>query len=240
MLKTVLGSAAIAALCLTPAFAADMAVKAPPTILATAADWAGFYIGGHVGYLWDRIGSTFDAAPALAVPAVNSNTGVAGLQAGIQGQWSQFVLGLEGGFTDPFSHTINQTPAPALGAFTHGATMDTAIVWGGARAGIAINNNVLPYITGGYASAKFRWLDMTTAGAFESTGTSTNSGPYIGGGVDWAVKRNWILGLEYRHYSFGTKDAPVITGPAGDAKTNQPRLDSVLLRLSYLFGFAGK
>ena len=29
-------------------------------------------------------------------------------------------------------------------------------------------------------------------------------GWYVGGGFDWAINTNWILGAEYRHYDFGS------------------------------------
>ena len=46
--------AAIAALVGMPAFAADMAVKAPPSPPpAPVYQWAGFYIGGNVGGTWN-------------------------------------------------------------------------------------------------------------------------------------------------------------------------------------------
>jgi outer membrane immunogenic protein len=49
---------AIAALGLigTPAFAADMAVKAPPPVVAPAPvfSWTGFYIGGNAGGAWSH------------------------------------------------------------------------------------------------------------------------------------------------------------------------------------------
>jgi outer membrane immunogenic protein len=40
----------------TPAFAADMAVKAPRPQPAPAPvySWTGFYVGGNVGYAWSR------------------------------------------------------------------------------------------------------------------------------------------------------------------------------------------
>ena len=44
--------AVIAALIGTPALAADMAVKAPPPVSASAYSWTGFYVGGNVGYGW--------------------------------------------------------------------------------------------------------------------------------------------------------------------------------------------
>jgi outer membrane immunogenic protein len=50
---------AIAAIALigTPAFAADMAVKAPPPAPAPVYSWTGWYVGGNVGYSWGRANS---------------------------------------------------------------------------------------------------------------------------------------------------------------------------------------
>jgi outer membrane immunogenic protein len=44
----------VAALIGTPAFAADMAVKAPPPAPAPVYNWTGFYVGGNVGYSWGK------------------------------------------------------------------------------------------------------------------------------------------------------------------------------------------
>ncbi len=38
----------------TPAFAADMAVKAPPPAPAPVYSWTGWYIGGNVGGTWSN------------------------------------------------------------------------------------------------------------------------------------------------------------------------------------------
>src|SRR2546430_9622842 len=57
MKRILIGIAAIASLLSTSAFAADMAprmyTKAPAPIVE-AYNWTGFYIGGNVGYSWDR------------------------------------------------------------------------------------------------------------------------------------------------------------------------------------------
>jgi len=46
--------AAVAALIGAPAFAADMAVKAPPPAPAPVYSWTGWYVGLNAGYTWNR------------------------------------------------------------------------------------------------------------------------------------------------------------------------------------------
>ena len=48
--------AAAAAILSVPAYAADMAVKAPMMAPAPAFDWSGFYFGGDAGWQGSRIG----------------------------------------------------------------------------------------------------------------------------------------------------------------------------------------
>jgi outer membrane immunogenic protein len=63
---------AIAAIALigTPAFAADMPLKAPPPAPAPVYNWTGFYVGGNVGYSWGKADTDFSADPIIIdVPA---------------------------------------------------------------------------------------------------------------------------------------------------------------------------
>ena len=55
MKKLLVACIAAAAFYGVPAFAADMAVKAPPPPVATPAySWTGFYVGGNAGYGWNN------------------------------------------------------------------------------------------------------------------------------------------------------------------------------------------
>lgn len=49
-------AAALTVVCAQVASAADMPVKAPRPVAAPPPvyNWTGFYVGGHVGYLWGR------------------------------------------------------------------------------------------------------------------------------------------------------------------------------------------
>ena len=51
-MKKLANIVAIAGLVGTPAFAADLPVKAPPPPPAPIYSWTGFYVGGNVGYSW--------------------------------------------------------------------------------------------------------------------------------------------------------------------------------------------
>src|SRR6188508_1076986 len=93
-LEHVLAGAAVGALTLgTPAFAADIPLKAP--YLRPAFDWSGFYIGGHTGY--GRGSSRAVLTDPLLAASSGSFGGVIG---GVQGGYnvrlsSGLLLGVE-------------------------------------------------------------------------------------------------------------------------------------------------
>jgi opacity protein-like surface antigen len=46
------------------AVAADLVVKAPPPPPAPVYSWTGFYVGGNVGYSWERLAATSTIPPS--------------------------------------------------------------------------------------------------------------------------------------------------------------------------------
>ncbi len=94
--KFLLCTVASAALLTSPAFAADLPVKAPaPPPIAWS--WAGFYIGGHGGYGWKRndFAEVIQTNPLLTLGGIDSSGWVAGGQAGYNWQFGRWVAGLE-------------------------------------------------------------------------------------------------------------------------------------------------
>ena len=132
---------------------------------------------------------------------VSHDSPVVGGQIGIQHQFGNFVLGIEGTLTVAFQddHASTACPNPA---FTCAARFDDVLTIG-PRLGWAMGK-WMPYLTGGYANAAFDAEDVAQYRERQSPieDRERHSGWYIGGGVDMAVSHGWTIGLEYRHYEF--------------------------------------
>ena len=170
MRKFLLAIAAITALLGTSAFAADMAVKAPPPppTPASAYSWTGFYAGGNAGYGWKDPTATFtpDTFTVLLVtchnffcppPAsFNIQGALGGLQIGYNWQINQnWLVGFETDFN------WSDVKGTGTSNFVFGDPTTSSnfqafenIKWFGtvrARLGYLPTNNLLLYGTGGLA-----------------------------------------------------------------------------------------
>jgi outer membrane immunogenic protein len=158
------------------AFAADMAVKAPPAPPpAPVYNWTGFYVGANGGYGWNDPTVTFTPNDIIAFlgtcGGVNGGTcapptsfgikgGFGGLQAGYNWQFSpRWVAGIE---TDIDGSDIKGTGTSSffLGGGGKGAfppsnfTVSQDVKWFGtvrARLGYLPTDQLLVYATGGFA-----------------------------------------------------------------------------------------
>jgi opacity protein-like surface antigen len=94
----------------------------------------------------------------------------------------------------------------------------------------------MPYLTGGYGNGSFQFNAQNVPGTLTEEARARTGGLYIGGGVDWALSRNWIIGVEYRHYDFGSKiDASSQSNASSELVKFDPTTDTVQARLSYKF-----
>lgn len=175
MNKYVLAGAALVALS-GAASAADLTYEAPPAaapvVTDAAFDWTGFYAGVHGGAIFGKTSGDFDES---------ANGGVAGLQAGYNYQFGQFVIGAE---TDFAYTSINKD--------------DVKVDWLGKttlRAGYAIDNFLI-YGKGGIAYGH--------AKAFDESKWST--GWTAGAGLEYAFTKNITGKLEYDYVDLSDKD----------------------------------
>jgi outer membrane immunogenic protein len=204
--------------------------KAPAMIVAD--DWSGFYLGGHLGAAWSRSGYSYvDGLGDVDAFSFNPNSIIGGGHAGLQGQWGPWVLGVEGSFdgTD-----LSQTSGVGPNTLTTQSLKidDIATVTG--RLGYALPAWLF-YVKGGWAGVHEKNSSINAIGVTHSF-TDWNSGYTVGGGIEYKVTRNWIIGTEFNFYN--TK----FDRSGTDSGLNQVRvfnsnadIYSVLFRVSYLF-----
>src|SRR6202140_4809040 len=167
-----------------PARAADLSVaplyKAPPVVAAPAYNWTGFYAGVNGGGGWGT--ANWDSAGAC-----NVSGGVIGGTAGLDWQLGHAVLGLEGDVDwSNLKGTTTSAFCPA-GCTTNNDWLATVR----GRAGYAFDR-FLPYVTGGLAVGDIK---ANTPGFTDAT--QTNAGWTAGGGVEFALTKNWTAKAEY-------------------------------------------
>jgi outer membrane immunogenic protein len=206
----------------------------------TAYSWSGLYIGGNAGYTWGDVDSQY-TVPAGPTGAVSRELdgGIYGAHIGLQHQWRSFVFSVEGSYSGSAGDKIDERglDAPIFApAFDYYARMNSMLTAGG-RIGWTPMSNWLIYASGGYASAKIetnfilRGPDIVGGHDVER-----HSGFYIGGGIEYALTRNWIFGVEYLHVDLDSKlHAPGLGG--GVERTVDPDFDVVRARISYKFGW---
>jgi outer membrane immunogenic protein len=249
MKKLVLAASIFAASAVS-AFAADMPArfaKAPVVAPVLTYDWSGIYIGGAVGGIWDDTSGNFYNAPGFFWSTGSDSKLIYGGFAGIQKQWGNWVLGIEGG-GNGLDNGFNSTVAGGAGAacgFVAGIqscqSRIDSIWYIGGRVGYAWNRFMV-YGQGGYAQA-----DIDTRGIFNATGVTfspagaTHGGWYAGAGAEYAVLDYLILGIDYKHYEFDTKQHNCALAVGGclagavDFRNVNATADSVMGRVSFKF-----
>jgi outer membrane immunogenic protein len=214
MKKFIALAAAIAAFgSVNSANAADMPTKAPVYKAAPMAtyNWAGWYVGGNVGYGWGTNsnpnvtfvdGSGIGVAPYFALggnvmPSVQQKGVIGGLQLGYNWMLSPtWVVGLVTDFqaSGMKASGTNVVTPPAAATSTQTNSLQTD--WFGtfrAKLGLA-QNNWLFYGTGGLAYGQVKSSGIWAA----NIGVN-----YAGAGIDYGITPNWTVGVEYLYVDLG-------------------------------------
>jgi outer membrane immunogenic protein len=254
-------------LVMPPASALAADLQLPFKSPAGAFNWTGFYIGGNAGGAWgnERVSQTFSAPPpflavdtaavsSAASPSFQPGSATAGLQAGYNYQYGNWVFGGEldieylgvRGFNSgnfPFPSTL---PGGAVGpptAFFNAATSVSAdwLFTARPRVGWAMQEWLL-YVTGGLAVGRENFsqtIAILAPFTENSSFATTRAGWTVGGGVEYAIARNWSLRGEYLHVDLGTVNtAGTLTPPfPGLTLTGSVRLTTEIARggLNYRF-----
>ena len=131
-------------------------------------------------------------------------------------------------------HPQHRLPNPN---FTCEASRISGLYQAGLRLGLTFNNWLL-YASGGYAtgSIETRSFNNATRAQFDST-VNRHGGWYLGGGIEYGLNRNIVLGLEYQHIALDGKLHPSPFGNAVDARSVDADADVIRARLTWLVNF---
>lgn len=213
--------------------------------IAPVYNWSGFYIGAHGGYAdasvdWrfknnsfynDAEGDRFGNDPEGAIY---------GGHVGVNHQWGNIVVGAEVSYSGADLDEDSRSPFfPDEDTLT--SEID-AIFTATGRLGYA-HGPWLGYVKGGYAAAEVE-IEADTDPSVNGNGDdgkfsadNWNGGWTIGGGIEWMVHRNVVIGVEYAHIDLGDED---FNGEAED--NNGPvrieadtEIDTVTARVSFKF-----
>ena len=234
MRKVLLLSVAFSAMAAASAIAADLPSRSSaPAFVAPLApisfSWTGFYAGLNAGYGWNSSGWRNVGAPVFTNFNTDGNGFVGGGHAGFNYQMSQFVFGLEGNVD------YSGVRGSAQCSTNVGSVCRTKQSWLGdidGRLGFGIDRAMI-YGTGGVAFTNYSFTNPTPAPT-TSWGAGSRTGWTVGGGLDYAVTNNWIAGIGYKYYDFGTSTSN--STPAGTNVKFRETENVVSARLSYKFG----
>ena len=203
------GAALALALLSTTAFAADLpSRRAPPVYAAPPAipvfTWTGLYVGGQVGYAFNR-DSAFASATAtglgLASTSAKENGIIGGAHigynfAGLPLLGAAGVFGIEG--------DVDGTSARGNYRLGGIAVSSRDNIQGSLRGrlGFAVDRTLF-YATGGAAFGGLRNTYVNTINGAGDSLNHTRVGYTVGGGVEYAITNNWSLRAEYRYTDFG-------------------------------------
>lgn len=243
---------------------ADVAYRvlpAAPTFISPAPvfTWTGLYVGVNAGTAFENTYSpTFVAGGLFPTSASNlvpgrSSGGTAftgGFHAGYNWQGNEAVFGLE---TDlnwlAGAGNLNGTYATntvAFGAAYPNYTMSgfDRYHWLGTlrgRLGFAFDQTLI-YATGGLAYGQTDGGSITLNGtgpfplAFGSSGNGWRTGWVIGGGVEYAIKNNSTIKIEYLRVGLGTSSQIFTGGALNYTVRHRNTNDIVRVGLNYKFG----
>jgi high affinity Mn2+ porin len=213
-----------------------------PAVPAMADDGrnrSGFYVGGHVGYVFGNANATL--ADPLGISSAGGTTlygtPFGGIQAGYEHYFpSRLMLGIEldGSFFDQLDNArVLSYRATATGTASEELEYEASLR---GRIGYDLGGWT-PFVTGGiaWASTRYSRVDLTT-GNEDANPSNIRLGYILGGGVDYRVDSRWSARAEYLYTNFGMGGFAFASAPARyDSQYDQHQFR---LGLNYKFGEA--
>ena len=251
MKRLSIGIALFAVAITTSALAADMPYKAAPARIApTSYNWSGIYGGLNFGWVGERSTWTYTnpvpaTPPTSSAHDVNRDDAIFGGHIGVQYQWNQIVLGVEAALSHPLSSDFGVSGLQCVSIVGSQCQVKLGTLWTvGPRLGWAWDR-WLVFGTGGWARLEVNSRELTVPPTvFDNTSVHQN-GWYAGGGIEYAVTKNIIAGIEYQHVDVGTAfhassaDGLGPSPPGVNGRNISATEDIVRARLSLKFAVPG-
>ena len=193
-------------------------------VRADGSSWTGLYLGAHAGYGWGN----WDADLSHSSGAIhyndpfnqaNQSLGVSdnwlgGFQAGYNHQFGSLIIGLEAdvSWTGMDAHGQFTTPAPNHTTWDIDTSLD---VFGTVRAkvGHTVSDNLLVYVTGGFAWGRVDARQATNwyapappAEGGRTSGDVNHFGWALGAGAEWAISPNVSIQGQYLYVDLGKEN----------------------------------
>lgn len=168
------------------------------TAPASAADWTGFYVGGHLGGAWADADYSHNQpfVPLVEPLSFDMSSFAGGGHGGYRHQFGGVVAGFE------LSYTVNDlddTVVSTVVADRSRTFMVDDLLMATVNIGIPMND-WLGYVTGGYAGGDVDiHSNVISTGALTSSSSDWENGWTIGAGVEYAVTPNLRIGAQYNY-----------------------------------------
>jgi outer membrane immunogenic protein len=222
-----------------------------PPVAEAAVNWTGPYVNAGFGYgLWAAQENSVDPATGVCIICVTQTQGGKGwlgtIGAGYDWQFApMWVVGVFGDYD--FSSLKGTLQDDAFGhAEAISGDIKQRSAWAvGPRLGFLITPGTMPYINGGFTSARFSGATMVGVLTLTPTGTSTQAftadGWFVGGGVETAfdlfgfLPKGFFLRSEYRYASYENKTL-ADTGAITEASINfKPVVQTITSQIVFKF-----
>jgi outer membrane immunogenic protein len=179
--------------------------------VAAAWSWTGFYVGGHLGYAWQKnsaAGAYDDSGTLYPFDHGSKPSGFAGGgQIGYNWQNGNFVWGLE---ADISVLSGKGTSTTSLASGNDVVTTHNRIQWVGTlrgRVGMEVSPRTMVYGTGGLAYGAVEHNHTESEFVIGNTAnwvsTKTKTGYAAGGGIEHAIRNDVTVRLEGLYVDLG-------------------------------------
>lgn len=211
---------------ISAALAASLSASFANEETHTSYDWNGVYLGGQVGVGNGAATLTGIGNPVISgLPATTTPNGaIVGVTGGYNWQYGDWVFGFEASFS---AGKLDASFAP-LSPPWFVNTQISDVITAGPRVGFA-HDRILFFGEAGFASARVD-MEAPNIGPNWNPPAKRSHGIYIGGGVDWALEDDWIVGAEFnriflqdQQFSDTTNTGTLVTN-AGDIGVNMVSL----------------